>query len=147
MNRIEFWTKTPTQVVEGYLKAWNNHDLGALLATLDESVVVVVPSFAEPIRGKQQLRTLWGTLFDKVSPDVKEQVLTTMVEDHTVACECIETAVYAPDSIDKPYRIHLAVFFRVNARGLISEIHSYWDTTSMFQQLGKGIAEIRGVLS
>ncbi len=142
MNQGQSSAKTTVETVEAYLKAWNGHDLDALLATLDEDVTVIVPSFPDPLRGKEQLRTLWGTLFNKVSPDVHEEVLTVIAQSDIVACECIETAVFAPESINRPYRIRLGVFFRVNESGLIEELHSYWDTLSMSQQLGKNTGEL-----
>src|SRR5262245_25698131 len=103
MGGNEVSQATAESAVKAFLKAWNSHNLDAVLAALDENVVAVISASPEPIRGKQGLRTQWGMLY-KLCPDVHHEVQSMISQGNTVAYESIETAVFAPDSINEPYR-------------------------------------------
>ncbi|MDB5054813.1 MAG: hypothetical protein JWM44_2863 [Bacilli bacterium] len=95
--------------------------------------------------------------FGKVIPDIKDEVLKTVVQDDMVACQFIEsgTLIIPPEiasSINiptgnRPYKMRMATFFRFNAKGLIEEIHSYWDTGAFSKQIGIDISVIRSMQS
>jgi hypothetical protein len=143
--------------IEKYWRAYNGHDLDAILTFMDEDVIIRFPTDPHPAQGKEQLRQRWTLMFTKVIPDISEEILTTVVQNNLAACEVIERGTFnlPPEaastinisSFSRPYMMHLASLFRFNAKGLIEEIHSYWDTGTFSQQIGLDISHVRSLQS
>jgi ketosteroid isomerase-like protein len=146
-------------IINGYWQAYGRHDLEAVLAYMSEDVVIQFPTSARPTQGKSHLRPVWSVLFSTVIPDVRQEVLTTVVQGETVACEFIETGTLvippgSPESSSgslapggRPYTMDMASFFHVDNAGLIDSIRSYWDTGRFAEQIGIDISVIRSMQS
>lgn len=140
-----------------YWDAYNEHNLEALLAFYDEEVLIRFPTDPEPARGKEHLRKRWTMLFSKVIPDIHEEHLSTIIQGNLVACEVIESGTFTipaelaaqmnVPAMSRPYMMPIGSFFQLNAKGLIAEVHSYWDTGTFSQQLGIDIAQVRAMQS
>ncbi|MEU5865508.1 hypothetical protein ABZ815_30365 [Nonomuraea sp. NPDC047529] len=87
-----------------------------------------------------------------------EEVVRTVVEGETVACEFVETGTLTvppglADSLatgptrGRPYRMDIAAFFSFNREGLITRVRSYWDTRAFAEQIGLDVAVIRSMQS
>jgi steroid delta-isomerase-like uncharacterized protein len=135
-----------------YWTAYNAHDLEGVLALMDDDVTVRFPTTPQPIQGKEPLRKAWTRMFNDVIPDIRVEVVTTVIEGSNVACEHIErgTITLPPDvqelrglsSPIRPYEMPMGGFKHFNARGLIVESRSYWDTGEMCRQLGIQIQDM-----
>ena len=84
-------------------------------------------------------------MFDTALPDLKEEVVSILEQGDRVVCEVLETATFtgpmqlptgALTPTNRPYKIPVGAFFRVNAQGLIVERRSYWDTADWERQIG-----------
>ncbi|WP_214325700.1 nuclear transport factor 2 family protein [Nonomuraea sediminis] len=138
-----------------YWRAYSAHDLDAVLAHLAEGVLIQFPTNAEPIRGRSSIGRVWSMLFSTVIPDVRQDVLTTVVHDRSVACEFVETGTLTvpgelAESLNlpaggRPYSMPMASFFHFDDDGLIDRIRSYWDTGSFADQIGIEIGVIRSL--
>lgn len=145
------------ETMEKYWNAYNEHDLEALLSFYDEEVIIRFPTDPQPARGKEQLRHRWTMLFTKVIPDIREALLSTIIQGDLVACETIESGTVTIPSeiatqmnvpaVSQPYVIYVGSFFRFNAQGLIAEVHAYWDTSTFSQQIGIDITHVRAMQS
>jgi steroid delta-isomerase-like uncharacterized protein len=150
---------TLEDTINQYWRAYSRHDLEAVLAYMSEDVVIQFPTSAQPTQGKHHIRSVWSMLFSTVIPDVRQEVLTTVVQDHTVACEFIETGTLvippglpesSPVSLTpggRPYTMDMASFFHFDNTGLIDSIRSYWDTGSFAEQIGIDMSVIRSMQS
>jgi len=135
---------TPKDSVIKYWKAWTDHNLDDLLPLLAADFVARSSlSQGRPV-GKDMIEKGFK-MFDTALPDLKEEVVSIMAEGDRVVCEVIETATFtgpmqlptgtlAPTN--RPYKIPVGAFFRVNAQGLIVEQRSYWDTADWERQIG-----------
>jgi ketosteroid isomerase-like protein len=128
----------PTDAIEQYWRAWNQHDLDALIELVDEDIVFQFPTDPRPVRGKDNLQQVWSTLFASLVPDITDEVLTTVIKGDTVACEYVERGTFG----DRPYVMPIAGFFCFNASGLMNRMRVYWDTASLSHQTGVDINAI-----
>lgn len=144
--------------MERYWQAYNRHDLDAVLALMSDDVVIQFPTTPQPIRGKESIRPVWSMLFGTVIPDIHEEVLRTVVQGDTVACEFVEsgTLILPPSFAEssassspagRPYKIDIASFFSFNSEGLIERTRAYWDTGAFAEQIGIDISVIRSMQS
>ena len=78
-------------------------------------------------------------------PDWIDQITLIIAQDEMVAYEYLETATFtgsfqSPNGAIPPtnqsYSIRVATFFRVNFKGLIAEMRSYFDRTVFISQTG-----------
>ncbi|MEV4399430.1 nuclear transport factor 2 family protein [Nonomuraea sp. NPDC049607] len=145
-------------VMNHYWEAYNGHDVDAVLALMSDDMIIQFPTTPEPIQGKENLRPVWSMLFAKVTPDIHEEVVRTVVEGETVACEFVETgtltvppgladALVTGPTRGRPYRMDIAAFFSFNREGLITRVRSYWDTGAFAEQIGLDVAVIRSMQS
>lgn len=133
----------PKETVINCMKAWSEHNMENLLAVIAPDYVSESPMSGR-IVGKDKME--WGfKLLDKSFPDLKEEIVSIIVEGNTVACEVIETATFTgplemPTGVIAPtnnsYKLPFSAFFRINSEGLITEQQNYWDTATWFRQLG-----------
>ncbi|MGW6277170.1 nuclear transport factor 2 family protein [Kribbella sp. NPDC055071] len=136
-----------------YWRAYSRHDLEAVLAYMSEDVVIQFPTSAQPSRGKQHIRPVWSMLFSTIIPDVRQEVVHTVIHGDTAACEFVETGtLHLPPGVTesaggRPYTMEMASFFHFDSTGLIDRIRSYWDTGSFAEQIGIDISVIRSLQS
>jgi steroid delta-isomerase-like uncharacterized protein len=145
------------ETVERSFQAYGRHDLEALLALLDDDVVIRFPTSPLPIRGKEAIRPFWSMAFTTLIPDVRQHDVSMVAQGGTAACRFIETGTVTITSGTaaslgvpeggRPYRIGMATFFHISGGGLIDEIHSYWDAASFSEQLGIDLKTIRSLLA
>jgi steroid delta-isomerase-like uncharacterized protein len=131
-KRVET-TRTALETVRLFFDAWNKKDIDGLMALLDSKVSGRNPlSGQERIITKEAFRTVLRRNM-KSFPDLHMRVDRAVADGEIVAVEEFETATLT--SANQSYEMPVACFFRVNADGLIVEIHNYWDTKTYFQQL------------
>lgn len=140
---------TVGQAVEGFWNAYNAHDLDALLSLVDEDVVVRFPLAAEPIRGKSDMSAIWSLIFHQLVPDIRQELVTAVVDDHSAAFELIESGTLrlpgvasAPEAL-RTYENRVAAFLSVNPAGHIDRIEFYWDTDAFARKLGLDVDALR----
>lgn len=134
---------TPKETVTKYWKAYTEHDQEAILSVLASEYVL-----RSPLSGGRATKDMVAgglKLFEKSFPDLKEEVVSIIVEGDRVVCEVVETASFTgplewPTGViaptNKSYTLPFAAFFKVNAQGLILEQRNYWDTANWIQQVG-----------
>lgn len=144
-----------TDTVNQFHQAYSRHDLEGLLAHLTDDVVIQFPTSPQPIRGKESIRPVWAEVLSTIIPDIQQELLSTVEQGRTVACEFTETgtltipaaaaesAGLSPDG--RPYRLTMVSFYDFTVDGLIANIRSYWDTGSFAEQIGIDIAVIRAM--
>lgn len=139
------------ETIDQYWQAYRRHDLDGVLAHLADDVVVEFPTSEEPSRGKDSIRAVWAKLFSTIIPDINPEVITTVAQGDTVACEFVETgtlvipaeaAAAGVEPGGRPYTMSMVTFFHLNGDGLIDRLRSYWDTGNFARQLGIDIGVI-----
>ena len=134
---------TPKETVTKYWEAYSKHDQEVILSLLAPDYTL-----RSPLSGGAATKDMVAgglKLFEKSFPDLKEEVTSMVVEGDRVVCEDLETATFT-GSLDWPtgtiaptnksYKLPFAVFFRVDAQGLIAEQRNYWDTAAWIRQVG-----------
>ncbi len=144
-----------TDTINQFHQAYSRHDLECLLAYLADDVVIQFPTSTQPIRGKENIRPVWAEVLSTIIPDIRQDLLSTVEQGRTVACEFTETGTLtipaaAAESVGlapggRPYRLTMVSFYDFTEDGLIAGIRSYWDTGSFAEQIGIDIAVIRAL--
>lgn len=146
-------TLTTEEVLRAFWRAFNAHDLDAVLSLLDDAVVLHAPAAPEPITGKARVGAAWYLMFTFVAPDLHKEVLWTSIGESSGACEVVERGtLQVPEEIypggerhvleARPYELRMAVHFDLSAEGRISRIATFWDTNALAQQIGLDVATI-----
>lgn len=130
----------PENVVREYIDAKDRHDWDALVKLLDPEYVSIDPSIPEPVKGIEPIRQYLDMLTDV---DMKTRILSIMSRGDTVAAELEITGIikrkgeFAGHTIlPHSFKITFAKFYRVNAKGLLTEEREYSDTATKMQALG-----------
>jgi steroid delta-isomerase-like uncharacterized protein len=135
---------TPEETVRSYWRAWSDHDLDGVLALL-AAAFVSRSSLSQGRPADKDLIARGFNMFMKALPDLREEIVGVVAEGDKVACQVIETATFTgpmelPTGIVAPtnraYTLPVGSFFRLDARGLIIEQRTYWDTASWARQIG-----------
>jgi steroid delta-isomerase-like uncharacterized protein len=135
---------TPKDTVDKYWRAWTEHSLDNLLSLLACEFVSRSSLSQGRAVGKDMIAKGFK-MFAKALPDLQEEVVSITAEEDRVACQVVETATFTgpmdlPSGVvvptNRPYKLPVASFFRVNAQGLIVEQRTYWDTADWAQQIG-----------
>lgn len=140
-------TLTTEEVLRAFWRAFNAHDLDALLSLLDEDVVLNSIAAPEPIVGKARVGAAWYLMFTFVTPDLHKEVEWTSIGDCSGAFEVTEHGTLQvpaeihradnPQSLTpRPYELKMAVHFNLSKEGRICRIATYWDTGSLARQIG-----------
>jgi steroid delta-isomerase-like uncharacterized protein len=142
---MELETKVdPEDVVKKWCAAWNRHDLDAVVAMLDPNFVQYSPVLPEPVKGRDAWRKNSEPSF-KAFPDAEFRILNIMAKGDTVASEALQTGTFkAPleffgrtiPPTGRRAEIRMAVFHRVNSKGLIAEERVYEDMAEIYRQFG-----------
>jgi hypothetical protein len=142
-------------IMDNYWRAYQAHDLDAVLGHLAEHVVIQFPTSPEPIVGRAAIGAVWGRVFSTIIPNIRPRPRSTLVADRTAVCEFVEhgtlvipdeAAALAPGQVEPgahPYVIEGVSVHHFTEHGLIDRLRSYWDTGSFAAQLGIDIAVIR----
>ena len=144
-------TLTTEDILTAFWRAFNSHDLDAVLSLLEEDVVLHAPAAPEPLVGKARVGAAWYLMFTFVAPDLAKEVVWTSVGERSGACEVIERGtMQVPPAMtqgglwsdQRPYEVKMAVHFDLSEAGRISRIATYWDTGGLARQLGVDIGAI-----
>lgn len=134
---------TPKETVTKYWQAYTKHDQEGILSLLAPNY-----NLRSPLSGGVATKDMVAgglKLFEQSFPNLKEEVISMVVEGDRVVCEVVETATFT-GSLDWPtgaiaptnksYNLPFAAFFRVDSQGLIAEQRNYWDTAGWIRQVG-----------
>lgn len=131
-------------VVRKAFEAYNRHDLNAYFALFDPNVVIHDPFTRAPVTGSEVSRKLNEALL-KACPDIEFRILNLATQGDLVAVEVNGGATFK-DPLDFPqgtipptgrrFEYSYAAFYRINRKGLIVEVHNYYDASGLRQQLG-----------
>lgn len=144
-------TKSPTTeaqirvVAEAVFRAWNDHDVEAILAHLADDVVWSEPSLDEPTRGKlavaADLKDTFTTFPDLHFPVEGYQVFPSADQEASVGTWTLTATMTGSSkrvgvpATGKSVLISGTVLTRFS-EGLISEYTTYYDMLDFMQQLG-----------
>jgi steroid delta-isomerase-like uncharacterized protein len=142
---MEVETKVdPEDVIRKYSAARNRHDVNTAVSMLDPDYSEYDPLTPEPRKGTEDWRKNEESV-DKAIPDFEHRILNIVAKGDTVACELLATGTFnAPMELlgrvipptGNRIELRMASFYRVNSKGLIAEVHEYYDSAEVFQQLG-----------
>ncbi len=135
--------ETPA-IVSQLLTAWNSGDVRRIAALYSPDIVMHHPLAPQPLVGRAAVEQLEAGLFQAFS-GIEWSHTNVVAQGNKVA---VEVRVIATNTAPMPgpggmipatnRRIDLRIgsFLRLTADGLIAEEHRYFDTGSMFAQLG-----------
>jgi ketosteroid isomerase-like protein len=87
MNEQPLAQQDPAAVIEGLVRATNDHDIEALVACFNDDYINETPAHPERgFRGPEQVRRNWTGIFGGV-PDVRAQVMRKSTDGDTVWTE------------------------------------------------------------
>ncbi len=134
---------SPADVVERFVKAWNDRDVEAMTATLSPDCEVSRPG-GEVLRGKEQIVARQRQDWDSF-PDTRIDIKLLVSEGTTVVEESTSTGtntgpLHLPNGTTIPATgrqvvMPYATFWEVKD-GLIVAVRDYWDNVAMLEQLG-----------
>jgi predicted ester cyclase len=136
----------PELVVKKALAAFNRHDIDSYIAMLDPDYASgpneMLPN---PPKGREAYRKINEANF-KAFPDCKFKIINIAAKGGFVASECTFVGTFKgpwelPGRPPIPptgrhFEVKMAMFARVNSKGLISELRDYEDPAALLQQLG-----------
>lgn len=124
--------------------AVSRHDLEAFAGLYSPDAVVDDPSYPEPLKGRDAVRKDMAD-FTTAFPDVQVKVTNSIASGSTIAAEWSMTGTHkgplpAPggpiEATNKPFRMKVATFERLDSQGRIAEERRYYDLAGMMDQLG-----------
>lgn len=132
MNKID--SDRALEVVKQFFDAGNRQNLERLAELVAPTLTV-----SNPLAGQQNVvpREAFSAALENMKrafPDLRMHVVNMVSQGDTVVTEEMETATLATNG--KSYKMPACIVMRVNADGQICESHNYWDTQTMFSQLG-----------
>jgi len=136
----------PETVVKKALIAFNRHDIDAYIATLDPNYVSGANEMLpNPPKGREAYRKVNEANF-KAFPDCEFNVLNIAAKGGFVAAEVVFAGTFKgpwelPGRPPIPptgrhFDVKMAMFARVNSKGLIAELRDYEDPAVLLKQLG-----------
>jgi steroid delta-isomerase-like uncharacterized protein len=132
--------------VEDQIAALNAHDVTRFAGFFSEDVVLVDPSYPEPLHGRAAVVEDM-TSFLGAFPDLRMEITRTLVSGATVAVEAVGSGTHTGPLVlpageiaptGRSVRFAFAIFDTLDDRGLIAEERRYYDAASMMAQLGVG---------
>lgn len=130
-------------VSEGYLEAFNRHDVDAAAAFYADDCVVEDPYYPEPLRGRAAVRKDMVT-FIRAFPDIRLDSIQRF-EKGDLASEEVRMTGNNTGPLDSPmgeipptgkrFDAKGVVVVRLNDQGLIAEERRYYDTNTLLRQL------------
>ena len=141
MATVEIATE---DVARKFIDAANRHDSAGMAALIAPDASFHGPLNPQGLRGREAI-TRWAEMPLKAFPDFELKVSRIIAKGDTVVVEAVQTGTHGgplelPTGTLAPTNKHfeapLAMFFRVNTRGLITDGRSYWDPAAALTQLG-----------
>jgi steroid delta-isomerase-like uncharacterized protein len=133
----------PENLFKKYQEAFDRQDLDALSKLYAPDVLHIHP-FPEPLKGRDAVKKEQED-FLKAIPDIKFKISNIIIQGNNVAAEFVLTGTNTGPFVtqmgttpptNRRVEGRNAGFWRINAEGLIAEEHIYFDTGSLFRQLG-----------
>ena len=124
--------------------AFNSHDLDTYIGLLDPNYVSRDPMLPDPPKGREAYRKINEDIF-KAFPDAKFKILNIASKNGFVAVDLVFSGTFkGPVELGgrtipptgRRFEIKMATFAHVNSKGLITELHDYYDPAVLIQQLG-----------
>jgi ketosteroid isomerase-like protein len=129
-----------TETIKKFIKAYNEHDATTLNEVIDNNAEAIFPT--TKIVGRRNIVQHFAETFEKIIPDIHEEILNMAIQGNTAALEAQETGTFSMPNSKKPYKIRCAYIIHVNTDGLIDWAHSYWDTYPWSKQIGIPVESI-----
>ena len=137
--------ETELQMLAGEVqKAWDDHDMKALVQLYAEDAIMFMPGEAEPIRGREAIENNQAA-FLRAMPDFALDFSSILVSGSHVTFEGVARGTFtgplaSPEGdippTGKSAEVRFAFIAKVNAEGLIEEDRTYYDTADFMKQLG-----------
>ncbi len=138
----------PEEIVKKFSEAfaaYNRHDLDVYFSILDPDYEVHDPVAGE-LKGRETMRKVNEELF-KTFPDLEFRDINIAARGNRVAVECMFSGTFkgpfelpgraAISPTGRRVEFRLAVFYRLNSKGLVSEGRNYYyDFAGFLKQLG-----------
>jgi steroid delta-isomerase-like uncharacterized protein len=136
---VTIMLKTPRQVVELWLAAFNACDAEAAAALYAIDAVNTQFAAGPPVVGREQMRAGLREFF-RVFPDITTTPVGLYSDGDWSIVEWIGTGTWKGEFLNKvptgrAYTLRGCGFFRVH-HGLIQEQRGYWDRATWFAQIG-----------
>ncbi len=131
-------------VAKAMMKAWNDHDVDAILAHLTDDVLWAEPSLEEPIHGKEavaaDLRDTFKAFPDLHFPMEDFHIFPSAEQQANVVTWTLTATMTGPlemglPATGRPVRIGGTTVSRFHD-GEVSEFTTYYDSLDFMQQLG-----------
>jgi len=132
-------------IAERFREAFTvRHDAKAVAQIFSEDALLQDPSLPEPVRGRKAIEEWFGAML-RAFPDITGETTSVFGTGDSFAWEWVMRGTHTgplagPQGEIPPTGRRAEVrgcdVCRLDARGLIVEDRSYWDSASMMQQLG-----------
>ena len=132
------------ETVRKEVEIWNRHDVGVIGKFYTEDAVVYDPQYEQPLRGREAIERD-ARDFLTAFPDLTMRLSNIVSAEGNCGFEVVGSGTHrgplaGPSGSIPPTNKRIetkgAIFIRVNAEGLITEEHRYFDLAGMAAQLG-----------
>lgn len=126
-------------LVDGWVAAYNRHDLDALLACYGDGIENTQLPWGKRVVGKEAMRAVYAKTF-AAFPDIAIRVLAIVCDKDVVVlrwefCGTMSGDFAGTKPTNKKFQMEGCEMFRI-ADGKVVEQRGYWDKDTMFRQLG-----------
>jgi steroid delta-isomerase-like uncharacterized protein len=138
-------TKTSTEAfIREQFAIWNRHDAEGVARGYAQDAVVIDPSYAEPLTGREAIQKDAGDFF-VAFPDLSVELVKLIVEGDTAVIEGAMKGTHTgplalPTGLipatNKPLSFGFAVVSIFDAAGNVREERRYYDVAGQLTQLG-----------
>jgi len=132
------------QLVERWKVAVNGQLAEAFAALYAPDAVLLVPLSPEPVKGREAIRQYEAAIY-AAFPGATLTLSRPVRQENLIAVEWeysgtntgpLASPTGVLSATNRPAKLRGASFLRFNHEGLIAEEHRYYDSRSLFQQLG-----------
>ncbi|MBI4415421.1 MAG: nuclear transport factor 2 family protein [Euryarchaeota archaeon] len=130
--------------MEKWREAVDQGEMDAFSALYAPEALLLVPLSPEPVKGREAIQKYESTI-SSAFPGATLRLTRPIVRDDTVAVEWeysgtntgpLTTAAGVQPATHRHVSLRGASVLRFSPKGLIAEEHRYYDSRSLFQQLG-----------
>jgi len=140
-------TGSSTQTARSFFTAYNQHDVNRMLRMCsDDAEIRYVPMGQQGQGNVREVgKRIWTGLIDAF-PDLHVDIESAFGDERNAAAEILIGGTQKKDFLNIPnqgrhYELLHAFILRLDRKGLITQITSYWDNLSFYSQLGKGLLD------